>query len=314
MRGKTYFVLELLSRRGAFRVFDPEAGPGGDYRVLYRLPASEINEQRIEILRRFSGPTANRNFPHLVQYTRSGSDVFVVLSWIWGTNLRDYLRAVREHTTPRPSPTEVVRLMRGLAHGIGHYHRQTKIIHGDVSPANLIISSGTKQLVLVDFGSAWAIEDSATKVPGDGTTLPYAAPERIHGQAAEDLRSDMFSHAVVAYELLTLDIPFDGLGGRAGLPTMRDLGQTLYLPPTRLMPEAARLPQASLGHIDDCLRVGLALQPDHRFGTRSEWLKAWDTAHDACQKKDRFTTWERWIVWAFENCSRVIGGSTSSHR
>ena len=73
------------------------------------------------------------------------------------------------------------------------------------------------------------------------------------------------------------------------------------------MPQADRLPQAALGHIDDCLRVGLALQPDSRFGTRSEWLKAWDTAHDACQKKDRFTTWERWIVWAFENCSRVLG-------
>ena len=35
VRGRTYFALEKLSRRGAYRVFDQHAGPHGDYRILY---------------------------------------------------------------------------------------------------------------------------------------------------------------------------------------------------------------------------------------------------------------------------------------
>jgi len=154
VRGRTYFALEALSDRGAFRVFDPHAAPGGDYRALYRFPAAETTRQRTEILRRLAGPNSNRNFPQLIECTRCGEDLFVVLNWVWGTNLRDYLHAVREQTTPRPSVSEVVRLVRGLAHGVGHYHRRTNIVHGDISPANIVIASGTKQLVLIDFGLA----------------------------------------------------------------------------------------------------------------------------------------------------------------
>ena len=218
VRGRKYFSLEKLSRRGAYRVFDPSGGPSGDYRVLYRIPSSKITRQKIESLRRMTGPTANRNFPHITDCTRVGDDLFVLMSWVWGTNLQDYLTAIRAKEIPRPVVPEVVRLIRGLAHGISHYHRRANLIHGDISPANIILTSGTKQLVLIDFGSMWPVEQTAEKNAGDGITNPYAAPERIAGHAAEDFRSDIFSLSVVAYELLTLEIPYDGLGGRAGLP------------------------------------------------------------------------------------------------
>ena len=98
------------------------------------------------------------------------------MTWVWGTNLRELLRSVRSGELPRPSVPEVVRLARGLAHGLSHYHRRANVVHGDVSPANLIVTSATKNLVLVDFGSAWPVEQTATKESGDGFTLPYAAP------------------------------------------------------------------------------------------------------------------------------------------
>ena len=306
VRGCSYFVLEELSRRGAYRVFDPLAAPGGDYRVLYRFPATQMSRQKTEILRRLSGPNANRNFPQLVEFTRAGSDFFVLLSWVWGTNLRDYFHAIREQKTPRPSVTEAVRLMRGLTHGAGHFHRRTNIIHGDISPANIVLTSGTKQLVLVDFGSAWPVEASATKESGDGVTQPYAAPERLTKLAAEDFRADMFSLTVIAYEMLTLELPFDGLGGQAGLPKLVDQAESSYRPPSELLQQADRLPDAATARLDRCVRIGLALHPDGRFATRADWLAAWDGLHDSLKTGDRLTRWEQLLLSGFDSIGRLF--------
>ena len=306
VRGRNYFGLEKLSRRGAFRVFDPHAAPGGGYRVLYCFSSENSQRQKIEILRRLGGPAANRNFPTIIEVVRSGSDLFVVVEWVWGTSLRDYLTAVRSGATPRPSVPETVRLMRGLAHGLGHYHRKTNIVHGDVSPANIIITSGTRHLVLIDFGSTWPVEQSAIRVSGDGVTPPYAAPERHAQHAAEDFRSDVFSHSAVAYEMLTMQIPYDGLGGKAGLPTIIEHAEHSFRPPSELLKNPGRLPRAALERLDRCLRVGLNLHPDSRFGTRKEWLSAWDELDGSFKPTDRLSRPARFVMRAFDSLVRLV--------
>ena len=274
--GRKYFALEKLSRRGSYRVFDPHAAPGGDYRALHRISSAKWSRQRIETLRRITGPTVNRNFPRIVDCARSGDEIFVAIEWVWGTNLRDYLCAIRKKKIPRPVAPEIIRLIRGLAHGLAHYHRRANLVHGDISPANIILTSGTKQLVLIDFGSAWPAERTAEKENGDGITNPYAAPERIFGNAAEDFRSDIFSLCVVAYELLTLEIPYDGMGGQAGNPKLRDqLHPTLSKPSTRLH-RSRRLPAACTNPLNLYFKRGLAIRPDGRFATRDIWLHATD--------------------------------------
>jgi serine/threonine protein kinase len=295
VRGRTYFALEKISRRGAFRVFDPHAGPHGDYRILYKLSRSKTTQQSIETLRRMSGPNGNRNFPRIVDFARQGDDLFVVADWVNGTNLRQYLDAIRRKQTPRPSVSEVVRLTRGLVHGISQYHRKTNIIHGDISPANTILASGATQLVLVDFGSAWPIERAAMKEIGDGVTQPYAAPERMAGHAAEDFRSDAFSLSVVAFELLTLKIPYGGLGGQVGTPNMPEkLADSYEKPSTSAL--ADRLPRRSITLLDRCIGKGLAIHPDNRFATSQDWLAAWDELHFALKKGTRLNGFESMIV------------------
>ena len=303
--GRNYLALEELSRRGAYRVFDRHAGPDGDYRVLHRFPASQVTRQKMETLRRLGGPTANRNFPQIVECVRQGSDYYVVMSWVWGTNLRELLRSIRSRKLPRASVPEVVRLVRGLAHGLSHYHRRANVVHGDVSPANLIVTSGTKNLVLVDFGSAWPVEVTATKEAGDGITLPYAAPERISGHANEDFRSDVFSVAVIAYELLTLEIPFDGVGGQAGTPEMaKHFSSSPPAPSTLLPAKHARIPSRALKLLDDCLVTGMAPHPDGRFATRREWLAAWDRLHLALHKGERLSGFDKRVLACLEFLGR----------
>ena len=186
------------------------------------------------------------------------------MTWICGISLRALLRDVRNGAAPRPSVPVVCRIMRGLAHGVAHYHRRINLIHGDISPANLILTPRTTRLVLVDFGSAWPIESSATKVNGDGVTLPYAAPERIARHALEDVRSDQFSLCVVLYELMTLGIPFDGAGGRAGLPQNIATHAATFVAPSHMVANRRRIPSHAFELLDETLRVGLALHPDRK--------------------------------------------------
>jgi serine/threonine protein kinase len=293
--GRNYFAVEKLSHRGAFRVFDPHAGPDGDYRVLHQFPKSKVTSQTIEILRRLSGPQGQRNFPHIVDCSQAGKELFVVTEWVPGTNLRSYLQAVREQETARPSVPEVVRLVRGLVHGVAHYHRRTNIIHGDISPANIVITSGTKHLVLIDFGSAWPVERGSQREPGDGVTRPYAAPERTAQHATEDFRSDAFSLSTIAYEMLTLSVPYEGLGGQAGVPNLVSKTAQSYRHPSTLL-STNRLPRKSAKLLDDCLGTGLKLHPDDRFATPSEWISAWDSLHFSFQKGTRLTRMDEFIV------------------
>ena len=298
IHGRNYFVLEKLSHRGTYRVFDPRARPGGDYRALHRIPLSKFSRQKMEILKRLTGPTANRNFPNVVECVRQRDEQFVIVAWVWGTNLKRLLADIRAEQIPRPSAYEIVRLFRGLAHGLAHYYRKANLIHGDISPANIVLTSGTQNLVMVDFGSAWPIERSARKEVGDGITLPYAAPERLGNHAPHDFRADQFSLTAVAYELLTLEIPFDGLGGTAG--TLQQFGSdSIALQrPSSLIPSVRRYPRASIKQLDTVFTGSLALRSNDRYPTPRAWLQAWDDLYFS-MRAARKVTWMEQACYQF---------------
>lgn len=310
VRGRTYFALEKLSSRGAYRVFDPHAGPHGDYRVLHQVSQSQISREQLEVLRRLGGPSRNRNFPSILDFVRQRRDLFIIIDWVHGVDLRNYLSAVRDGKTPRPNVREVVRLVRGLVHGLSHYHRRTNVIHGDLSPANIVITSGTSNLVLIDFGAAWPIERAAQRQQ-DAYTQPYAAPERIAKHASEDFRSDMFSLTAIAYELLTLMLPYDGLGGQAGTPQLANKAASAYCDPSRKIPSRDRITSSTLRLLDLCVGGGLKLHPDERFATSSEWLAAWDKLHLSLQKGSRLSRIESIIVAGIDAVAKYLSRKTS---
>lgn len=305
VRGRKYFAVQKLSGRDAFRVFDSHAGPEGGFRTLYKFSRSDVSRQQLEIFRRLIRRNGNQNFPGIVDFVSQGKYLFVVVSWVEGTDLQRYLESVRSQQTPRPSVPEIVRLVRGLVHGLSHYHRRNSMIHGDVSPANIVLSTGTSQLVLIDFGAAWPQEHTANR-EHDELTLPYAAPERISNHAAVDIRSDIFSLSSVAYELLTLSVPYDGLGGQAGLPGLSGQVENTYSPPSALIANPKRLPQKAIRLLDECIGRGLKLHPDERFGTSREWLAAWDSLHLCFKKGGGLNQFEELIVTVIDSVSSVF--------
>jgi serine/threonine protein kinase len=106
-----------------------------------------------------------------------------------------------------PLPLPRVAVWAGdLATALGQAHR-ARIIHGDVKPANILMTP-EGQIKLGDFG----IARFSTQVSGSGNlmgTPAYLSPEQILGNL-QDSRSDLFSLGIVLYQMSTGIRPFDG--------------------------------------------------------------------------------------------------------
>lgn len=112
-----------------------------------------------------------------------------------------------------PLPTaEALDIAAQIAAGLAAAHERG-IVHRDVKPVNVMISPEGRVKV-VDFGIA-KLEDAATNLTLAGTgmgTTPYMSPEHLRGGTL-DGRSDVWSLAVVLYEMLTRKVPFEAAEG-----------------------------------------------------------------------------------------------------
>ena len=93
-----------------------------------------------------------------------------------------------------------------------------QVNHGDIQPANVIVTSHSSRLQLIDFGSAWTSDWTTRRTEGDGHHRCYAAPELQAGSIPVTLAGDQFSVSVLLFELLTQQLPYGGLGGKASRP------------------------------------------------------------------------------------------------
>jgi eukaryotic-like serine/threonine-protein kinase len=140
-----------------------------------------------------------------------------------------------------------------IACALGVAHRKG-VIHGDVKPANVLITNDGR-VKLMDFGMARLASHDTGASPLLGTPA-YWCPEQILGKP-QDSRSDLFSLGVVLYEMVTGKRPFDAdsLQGICG----RVLSST-PLPASQANPS---LPTGFDGVIVRCL----AKDPAARYAT-----------------------------------------------
>jgi serine/threonine protein kinase len=158
---------------------------------------------------------------------------------------------------------ESLRMVGDLLSALDYAHQQG-VIHRDVKPANLLIEPGGR-VKLTDFGVA-RMQDSGDQTRTKGSivgTLKYMSPEQVQGLAI-DARADLFSAAVVLYQLLTGHRPFNGENDFAVIHQIID---SIPAAPSRLN---TLLPTA----LDTVMTKALAKSRDQRYATAREFATA----------------------------------------
>jgi serine/threonine-protein kinase len=194
--------------------------------------------------------------PHIVAIYNYGKlpdgTLFLAMEHIRGATLAETLQ---RHG--RMEPSRAVNIATQCCEALAEAHRQG-VVHRDVKPSNIMLQArhqGPGFVKMVDFGVA-TIDDRETAPgrPPAGTPC-YMSPEQLAGQAV-DGRSDIYSLAVVIYEMLVGQPPFLASSPEDYARLHREVPPP---PPSAIAPDFPMPPA-----LEACLMRALAKQPHTR--------------------------------------------------
>lgn len=210
--------------------------------------------------------------PHVVQVMDFGvtegeaPQPFIVMELLDGEDLSKLLE--REGPLP-PAKTEV--LLGQLCQALSHAHAMG-VVHRDIKPENVFLVRGTRPFVkLLDFGIALGNNpNSIQRLTQTGLiigTAHYMSPEQLFTAREVDHRTDLWAIGILAYQMLTTRLPFNG-DTFGALCVQVQTGQ--FTPPTEL----ASVPQG----MNAWFQRALATDREKRFQSAEELFQAFQTA------------------------------------
>jgi formylglycine-generating enzyme required for sulfatase activity len=146
------------------------------------------------------------NIVRVIDCDRDGRTVFMTMEYLDGEPLKR--RLVAPDFTGMPA-VEAERIIESIAAALEFAHRNG-IVHGDLKPANIIITD-KNEVKVIDFGISRLVtaQHGADGRPWATALTPlYASPEMLE-QRPPDPRDDVYALACIAHELLTGQHPFD---------------------------------------------------------------------------------------------------------
>jgi serine/threonine-protein kinase len=186
-----------------------------------------------------------------------GVNPYYAMEFLEGRDLGDLIRAEGPLPLSRAGG-----ICRQLFQTLAHVHRKG-IVHRDVKPPNILLLEGDR-VKLLDFGLAHVPEASTMTADGEVLgTLRYMSPEQMNGQPLGPA-SDVFSAALVAYELLTRAMPYP------------ELGKVLNIAAPRI-PLSERRPDTP-PELSELLLKMLDPDPDRRWTDWDRIVAAWSAA------------------------------------
>jgi len=232
--------------------------------VVIKIPSIDLQDDKA-YLERFlmeEWIAIRLNSAHLLKanlQTRPRNYLYNVSEYIQGQTLQQWII-----DNPKPSLEMVRNIAEQIAKGLVAMHRQ-EMVHQDLRPANIIIdTSGTVKII--DFGSTrvGGIADINTLLEQEqllGTAL-YSAPEYFLSEVGTS-RSDLFSLAVIIYQMLSGKFPYGTTVARATTKAAQKKLKYHYLDLDELT-----IPL----WVEECLKKALNVDPYYRYSELSEFL------------------------------------------
>lgn len=189
-----------LGRQVAIKVMKSELSNDEQFRSRFRQEAQSAS--------RMAHPTVVRVFDagdDLIQTPDGPRRLpFIAMEYVEGKNLR---QVIDEGAL---TSSEASRILESVLTALEYSHR-AGIVHRDIKPANIMITT-SGQVKVMDFGIARAVSDTSSTLQQTTAilgTAAYFSPEQAKGESV-DTRTDLYSTAVLLYELLTGQVPFTG--------------------------------------------------------------------------------------------------------
>ena len=272
--GGRYRVIKLLGEGGMGAVYQAEqmiAGTAKKFAIKTLHPQLSKDPMILARFERECGTVAGLSHPNLIQLVDFGKTVdgtlYMVMEFVEGRSLGSLLEEKGSLDPRRAS-----HILQQLCDALAEAHARG-IVHRDLKPDNIVLTERAKDFVKVlDFGIAKRGEDALAKaeqkLTQQGTVLgtpPYMSPEQFTGKTI-DLRSDLYSIGVIAYEMLAGRLPFS-----ANTP-WEWATQHMTVPPAALTtsPRGEPLPVSMRAAVMKALEK----DPQHRFGSATELYEA----------------------------------------
>ena len=225
--------------------------------------AEEQNRLRERLFReaRSAGILSHPGIVTVYDVEQQGELAYIAMEFVDGPTLDQVLSEAYPI-----SPERMFSILGQTAVALDYAH-QKGIVHRDIKPANIMIArDGTAKIT--DFGIAKITASDQLTMTGNIVGTPhYMSPEQVQGQPV-DGRSDQFSLAVIAFEMLTGEKPYSG----------EHLTTVVYKIVAEEPAAPHRLNPTLGGAIESVLRRSLSKKPEARYPTCQEFAGALEKA------------------------------------
>jgi serine/threonine-protein kinase len=170
------------------------------------LANNDVSRKRFKTEAEAVAKLAHANIVQVYHISEQDSHHFMVLEYVEGWNLRDYL----DRKGPPDLPIALA-IMRQVASALARAS-EVGIIHRDIKPENILLTRKA-EVKVADFGLSRIVTDgqpTQQSLTQSGTTMGtplYMSPEQVQGQAL-DCRTDIYSFGVTCYHMLAGQPPF----------------------------------------------------------------------------------------------------------
>ncbi len=207
-----YRVIDILGRGGMARVYrgyDPKLERYAAIKVIDSalLSNQESEDEYRARFRREARAIARLNHPNIVsifQYGEVDALYYMAMNFIEGRDLGQILKEYATYSQRIPVE-QVLRIVSDTASALDYAH-SGGVIHRDVKPSNIMVTPEGRA-ILTDFGLALSVPEGS--IGNTFGSAHYIAPEQAVSSAQAVPQSDLYSLAIVIYQMLTGRVPFD---------------------------------------------------------------------------------------------------------